>query len=41
MQMTGSDFTLNDWRRWLGGGDAIHYSKVELAAASDASIWLA
>jgi len=25
MQMTDSDFTLNDWRRWLGGGGAIHY----------------
>jgi len=25
MQMTDSDFTLNDWRRRLGGGGAGHY----------------
>jgi len=25
MQMTDSDFTLNDWRRQLGGGGAGHY----------------
>ena len=27
--MTDSDFTLNDWRRRLGGGGAGHYSKDE------------
>ena len=26
MQMTDSDFTLNDWRRRLGGGGADHYA---------------
>jgi len=25
MQMTDSDFTLNDWRRRLGGGGAVLY----------------
>jgi len=31
MQMTDSDFTLNDWRRRLGGGDAVLYFLVHVA----------
>jgi len=27
MQMTDSDFTLNDWRRRLDGGGAVSYGK--------------
>ena len=28
MQMTDSDFTLNDWWRRLGGGGAGHYAQL-------------
>ena len=38
MQMTDSDFTLNDWRRRLGGGGAGHYSKDENVLLSRADM---
>jgi len=28
MQMTDSDFSVNDWQRRLGGGGAGHYNEV-------------
>jgi len=33
--MTDSDFTLNDWRRRLDGGGAVHYLQVALISFCD------
>jgi len=31
MQMTDSDFALNEWRQWLCGGGAVLYVLVHIA----------